>query len=87
MTGACLLRVHIQLLRLPRRLTTRSSDDEHILEPILVESLAGGLDSYLAFLVRYMLSFAIGPLDEDSGYVTLLEDIARSGLIVFSVDR
>lgn len=73
MTGACLLRVHVQLLRLPGRLTTRSSDDKHILEPILVKSLTGGLDSYFAFLMGYMLSLAIGPLDKNPGYVTLFE--------------
>lgn len=71
MASACLLRVHVQLLRLSGRLATRSSDNEYILEAVLIKSLASSLDGYFAFLVRYVLSFAIGALNENSGDMAL----------------
>lgn len=88
MARACLLRVNVQLLRLPGRLTTRSGDDEHILEAVLVESLASGLDGYFSFLMGYVLRFAVGPLNEDARYMSLFESskVSQSDLIIFDLN-
>lgn len=60
------LRVRAELLRLLRGLPTRAGDDEHVLEPVLVQCLARRANRERTLVVREVLGLAIAALHQDA---------------------
>ena len=55
--------VDAELLRLLGRLSSRSRDDQDVLEAVLVQGISCKADRDLAFVVREVLGFTVAPLN------------------------
>lgn len=74
MASAGIFGILIELFGLPCGLSACSSDHEHILEAILVQRVSGEPDGKLSFVVRQVLSFTIGALNQDAIESALYEN-------------
>ena len=70
----CFLSIDVEFLGLSRRLRARAGNDQGILEAVLVKGLAGEADGLLSLIMREVLGFAVGTLDEDPGDSSLGSD-------------
>ena len=64
-------RVSAKLLRLSGRLSSRSCDNDNILETVVVQSLAGQANRFLPLVMREVLRLAVAALDENARYTAL----------------